>query len=110
MNVTSGQAWVSADANGNTTSTTAVDWNTGNLQTFTLNANPTTFTFSNGQAGATYILIVRQNASGSYTVSWPGTVAWTSTPTMTATASRYDVYTFIYDGSKYFGSYIQNFT
>ncbi len=109
LNVTSGQAWVSLDANGNTTSTTAVDWNTGNVQTFTLNSNPTTFTFSNGQAGATYILIVRQSASGSFTVNWPGAVTWSTTPTMTATASRYDIYTFIYDGSKYFGTYVQNY-
>ena len=107
-----GQAWISADANGNTTSTTAVNWNDSNIQTFTLNANPTTFTFANPNAGATYILIIRQNAAGSYTITWPGTVTWSgaSTPTMTATANRYDVFTFIYDGSKYFGSYVQNFT
>ena len=87
---------VTADANGNTSSATAVDWNTGNVQTFTLNAATTTFTFSNGNAGATYILVVRQNASGSQTILWPGTVAWAgaSTPTMTATADRYDVFTF----------------
>jgi collagen type VII alpha len=109
LNVTSGQAWVSADANGNTTANTTVDWNTGNVQTFTLNAATTTFTFSNGQAGATYILIIRQNAAGSQTIVWPGTVTWTSTPTMTATANRYDIYTFIFDGSKYFGSYVQNY-
>ena len=107
-----GQAWVTADANGNTTASTTVDWNTGNMQTFTLNSATTTFTFSNGNAGATYILVIRQNAAGSQTIVWPGTVAWSggSTPTMTATANRYDVYTFIYDGSKYFGSYVQNFT
>ena len=107
-----GQAWISADANGNTTSTTAVNWDDSNIQTFTLNANPTTFTFANPNAGASYILVVRQNAAGSYTINWPGTVAWSgaSTPTMTATANRYDVFTFIYDGSKYFGSYVQNFT
>jgi hypothetical protein len=31
---------------------------------------------------------------------------------MTATANKYDVFTFIYDGTitKYFGSYVQNFT
>ena len=107
-----GQSWVTVDANGNTTSTTAVDWDNGNVQTFTLNANPTTFTFSNGNAGATYILIVRQNGAGSYTINWPGTVTWSggSAPTMTATADKYDVFSFIYDGTKYFGSYVQNFT
>ena len=107
-----GQSWVTADANGNTTSSTTVNWNDSNIQTFTLNAATTTFTFSNPNAGATYILVIRQNASGSQTIVWPGTVAWAggTIPTMTATANRYDVFTFIYDGSKYFGSYIQNFT
>ena len=107
-----GQSWVTIDANGDTTSTTDVDWDNGNVQTFTLDANPTTFTFSNPNAGATYILIIKQNGAGSYTINWPGTVAWSggSAPTMTAAADKYDVFTFIYDGSKYFGSYIQNFT
>ena len=111
LNVTSGQAWVSADANGNTTSSTTVNWNDSNIQTFTLNTATTTFAFSNGQAGATYILIIRQNASGSQVITWPAAVAWAgaATPTMTPTASRYDVFTFVFDGSKYFGSYIQNF-
>jgi hypothetical protein len=107
-----GQAWVTADANGNTTSSTTVNWNDGNVQTFTLNAATTTFTFSNGNAGATYILVIRQNASGAQTITWPAAVAWAgaSTPIMTSTASRYDIYTFIFDGTKYFGSYVQNFT
>jgi hypothetical protein len=110
LNITSGQAWVSAAANGNTTASTTVNWSAGNIQTYTLNAATTTFTFSNGQTGATYILIVRQNAAGSQAITWPGTVAWSTTPVMTATASRYDIYTFIFDGSKYFGSYVQNYT
>ena len=107
-----GQSWVTADANGNTTASTTVNWNDSNIQTFTLNTATTTFTFSNPNAGATYILVIRQNAAGSQTIVWPGTVAWAggTIPTMTATANRYDVFTFIYDGSKYFGSYIQNFT
>jgi hypothetical protein len=107
-----GQSWVAADVNGNTAASTTVNWNDSNIQTFTLNTATTTFTFSNPNAGATYILVIRQNAAGSQTVVWPGTVAWGGgvTPTMTAIANRYDVFTFIYDGSKYFGTYVQNFT
>jgi hypothetical protein len=107
-----GQAWVNIDANGNTTSSTAVDWDDSNVQTFNLNASNTTFSFSNGNAGATYILIVKQNSSGSQTITWPASVTWAggSTPIMTAAADKYDVYTFIFDGTKYFGTYVQNFT
>ena len=82
------------------------------MQTFTLNSATTTFTFSNPNAGATYILIIRQNALGSQTITWPGTVAWSgaSTPVMSPTSNNYDIYTFVFDGSKYFGSYVQNFS
>ena len=109
--VSGSQAYIAIDANGNTASTTDVNWDTGNVQTFTLNANPTTFTFSNGKAGATYMLIIKQNSLGSYTISWPGAVSWPSSviPTMSSGSNKYDVYSFIYDGTTYFGAAVQNY-
>ena len=110
VQVTSGQTWVTLPNTGTTASSTTIDWNNGNVQEVVLGAN-TTFTFTNPQAGATYILVVRQSSSGSNTTTWPGTVTWSgaANPTMTPNANRFDVFTFIYDGSKYFGSYVQNF-
>jgi hypothetical protein len=74
-------------------------------------AASTTFTFSNPNNGATYILIVRQGAAGGYTVTWPS-VSWSgaSTPVMTSAANQYDVYTFVYANGKYYGSYVQDFS
>jgi len=111
IQITSGQTWVTLPTTGTTTSATTVNFNNGNVQEYTLGAS-TTFTFSNPNSGATYILIIKQSSGGSNTITWPGTVTWAggTTPTMTATANKFDVYTFIYDGSKYFASYIQNFT
>ena len=105
FNGTSGQSWISSYG-----ATTAINWNNGNVQTRTLAASET-FTFANPNNGATYILIVRQAAAGSYTITWPS-VSWSggSTPTMTATANKYDVYTFVYANNIYYGSYVQNFT
>ena len=106
------QSWVKLPTTGNTTSSTTINWNNGNVQEMVLNVSATTFTFSNPNAGGTYILILRQRSSGGGTVTFPGTVTWAggTTPTMTSTANKYDVYTFVYDGSKYFGSYVQDFT
>ncbi len=62
-------------------------------------------------AGGTYIVVVRQAASGGpYTATFTS-VLWSggTTPTQTTTANKYDVYTFIYDGTNIFGSYVQNF-
>ena len=106
-----GQSYVALPATGNTTSATTINWNDGNIQEKVLNVSATTFTFNNGKAGGTYILILKQNTAGSYTVTWPGAVTWSNgtPPTMSSSPDRYDVYTFIYDGNKYFGSFVQNF-
>jgi hypothetical protein len=78
------------------------------VQSYTLNAN-TTFTFSNGKSGGTYIIILTQGAS-SFTASfssakWAGAVP----PTITTTNNAVDIFTFLYDGTFYYGSYIQNY-
>ena len=89
--------------------TTSINWNNGNVQTRTLAASET-FTFANPNNGATYILVIKQAAAGSYTITWP-TISWLggAPPTMTATANKTDIYTFVYANSTYYGSYAQNF-
>jgi hypothetical protein len=81
------------------------------VQSFTLGAT-TSFSFTNTNAGGTYILVVKQHPSNLYSVTWPVSVTWVNgaTPSMTAITDKYDVYTFLYDGAKYFGTYSQNFT
>jgi hypothetical protein len=105
-----GQSYISLPASATTTSATTINWNRGNIQQYTLGAN-TTFTFTRGNAGGTYILIIKQSSGGSNVVTFPGDVSWSGgvTPTMSSAPDRYDIYTFIYDGVKYFGSYIQNY-
>lgn len=89
--------------------TIAVDWNNANVQSVTLGGNRT-FTFSNPKDGARYMLIVKQDATGSRTVTWP-TVKWAggTTPTLTTTANKYDIFTFVYDGTNYYGTASLNF-
>lgn len=93
--------------------TIAVDWSQGNIQSVTLGGNRT-FTFANPVDGARYILIIKQDATGSRTATWPATVRWPggTAPTLTTTASKTDYITFIYNGvdSKYDGVALsQNF-
>jgi hypothetical protein len=85
-----------------------IDWSTGNMFTKTLSAN-STFTFSNAISGQT-IVIRLTNTASNYTVTWPGVVKWPvqTSPVMTIGAFS-DVYTIIYDGTNYYGSYVQNF-
>lgn len=93
-------------------STIALNWKDGNVQYVVLGGNRT-FTFANPRDGARYLIILKQDGTGSRTVTWPATVLWTggSAPTLTTTANKVDIVTFVYDGtnSKYYGVASLNF-
>jgi len=86
--------------------TIAVDWNNGDVQSVTLGGNRT-FTFSNGQDGGKYTLIIKQDGTGTRTITWPASVRWPggTALTLTTSASKTDYIGFIYNGvdSKYDG-------
>lgn len=74
------------------------DWNNSNVQTFELTSASTTIVNpSNIKAGATYILILKQDSTGGRTVSFgtqynfPADTA----PTLTTTANKADVITLV---------------
>lgn len=91
--------------------TVTVDWSKGNTQGVTLHGNRT-FVFENGEKGGKYMLIVKQDTTGSRVPAWPALVHWpgTSPPTLTTTANRKDYISFFYDGVTYDGLAVsQNF-
>ena len=86
------------------TGTNAVDWNNGNVQYVQLaSGSNTAFTFANPKDGGRYMLILRQPSGGSVgTVAWwPVTVLWAGgvVPTLTATLSKTDIISCVYDGT-----------
>lgn len=83
--------------------TVAIDFDNSKMQQVTLGGNRT-FTFANPLNGATYILLVKQDGTGSRTVTWP-TIRWSggSPPTLTTTASKADMIGIVWDGTDYFG-------
>ena len=89
--------------------TIALNWNNGNVQSVTLGGNRT-FTFSNPVAGGRYLISLKQDATGSRTITWP-TVKWRggTAPTLTTTANKYDLITLIYDGTNYYGDASLNY-
>jgi hypothetical protein len=82
--------------------TIAVDWSKGSTQAVMLSGNRT-LTFSDGQKGGKYTLILKQDATGSRLVAWPPSVHWPGTlgPTLTSTAGKTDYLFFIYNGVSY---------
>jgi hypothetical protein len=90
-----------------------INWDTGTEHILTLTGN-VTLTFSNPKSGGRYVLLVKQDGTGGRTVTWPSVVRWPggTAPTLTATANRTDLVTFLYSGTLavYVGNYALNFS
>jgi hypothetical protein len=97
---------VVAIGNSGTTQTLALT--NGTVQTITMTGN-CTFTMPTATAGKSFILIVSTGAggfTGTFTsVKWPSNTA----PTLTTTATRWDILTFIADGTNWYGTFAQAF-
>lgn len=89
----------------NTGTTYTINLSDGTIQLLTLTGN-CTFTFPTATAGKSFMILLKQDATGSRTVTWPATVKWPSStaPTLTTTASRLDKFVFTADGTNWYGS------
>lgn len=96
-------------ANSSTAITLALT--NGTFQIITLTANAT-ITMPTAAAGKSFLLVLRQDATGSRSVTWT-TVNWAgaTAPTITGTASKQDIYSFFSDGTSWYGVTVgQNYT
>ena len=62
-------------------------------------------TYPAPSGGGQFTLLLKQDATGSRTVTWPSTVRWAggTAPTLTATAGKTDVVAFLSDGTYWLG-------
>jgi len=96
-------------ANSSTAITLALT--NGTVQIITLTGNAT-ITMPTAAVGKSFIMYLRQDATGSRSVTW-STVNWASAtaPTITGTASKQDIYSFFSDGTSWYGVTVgQNYT
>ena len=91
---------------GNSSTAQTLSLTNGTVQTVTMTGN-CTFTMPTATAGKSFILIVSTGAggfTGTFTsVKWPSNTA----PTLTTTASRWDILTFVADGTNWYGAFQQ---
>ena len=93
------------------TSTITLDLANGTVQIITLGGN-VTITMPTAVSVKSFIMYLKQDATGSRTVTW-STVKWAggTAPTITSTASRQDILSFFSDGTNWFGVVVgQNYT
>lgn len=111
LKVTGQLSIVAVDA-GNSGAAKTINWNDGNNQRLTLTDN-VTLTLSNPVDLGRYVLVLNQDGTGGRTVTWPAAVKWPagSTPTITASADKFDLVTLIYlaTESVYLASINQNY-
>jgi hypothetical protein len=96
-------------ANSSTAITIALT--NGTVQIITLTGNAT-ITMPTATSGKSFIMFLKQDATGGRTVTW-STVKWPggTAPTITATASRQDILSFFADGTNWYGVTVaQNYT
>jgi hypothetical protein len=96
-------------ANSSTAITIALT--NGTVQIITLTGNAT-ITMPTATSGKSFIMLLKQDGTGSRTVTW-STVKWAggTAPTITSTASRQDILSFFADGTNWYGVVVaQNYT
>tara|TARA_R110000868_G_scaffold85415_1_gene240298 strand:- start:1993 stop:2604 length:612 start_codon:yes stop_codon:yes gene_type:complete len=98
---------------GTVTSSSTIALTNGTVQTATLTASTAcTFTMPTNVAGKSFVLLLKQAATtGNGTATFTG-VKWgtAGAPTITATAGKMDILTFIADGTNWYGSAAQGYT
>jgi hypothetical protein len=94
---------------GNSSTAQTISITNGTQVTCTLTGN-CTFTMPAATAGKSFTLLLRTGA-GSFTATFTG-VKWpaSTAPTITTTASRMDIISFVADGTNWYGSIAQNYT
>jgi len=98
---------------GTVTTTNTISLTSGTVQTATLTASTAcTFTMPTATAGKSFVLLLKQAAT-----TGNGTATFTSVkfgtagaPTITATAGKMDILTFVADGTNWYGSIAQGYT
>lgn len=98
---------------GTVTSSNTIALTNGTVQTATLTASTAcTFTMPTATAGKSFILLLKQAATtGNGSATFTG-VKWgtAGAPTISATAGKMDILSFVSDGTNWYGSIAQGFT
>jgi hypothetical protein len=103
--------YVETPYSANSSTAITLDLANGTVQIITLTGNAT-ITMPTAVSGKSFIMYLRQDATGSRTVTW-STVNWAggTAPTVTSTASKQDIYSFFSDGTRWYGVTVgQNYT
>jgi hypothetical protein len=89
----------------NTGTAYTVDLANGTLFDLTMTGTPVVWAFPTATAGRQFTLMLKQDATGTRLSTWPAAVRWAggTAPTLTTTAAKTDVISFLADGTYWLG-------
>jgi hypothetical protein len=103
--------YIETPYSANSSTAITISLTNGTVQIITLTGNAT-ITMPTATSGKSFIMFLKQDATGSRTVTW-STVKWPAgtAPTITSTASKQDIFSFFADGTNWYGATVsQNYT
>jgi len=85
--------------------TTTIDWTAGNKCSFLFGNTNETFTFTEPSNACNLLLLLKQDATGSRTATWPANVKWVggTAPTLSTAGNSIDIISFFFDTTNYYG-------
>lgn len=88
------------------------DWSTDNKLKITLTENITSITFTAPPGPANIVLEIVQDTTTRTVTGWPAAVEWPggTAPTISTGSGAVDILTFYYNGTTYFGAFLQNYS
>lgn len=98
---------------GTVTTANTISLTSGTVQTATLTASTAcTFTMPTNVAGKSFVVLLKQPSTTGLGTATFTSVKWpiAGAPTITPTAGKMDILTFVADGTNWYGSYVQGFT
>lgn len=102
-----GKSKIGVDADAATITIDLSDKTKGRIRRINLGGNRT-LAISNPPAvdGQAFCVILKQDGTGGRTVTWWSNIKWpdATAPVLTNTPNRYDLFTFIYDGTNYYSA------
>lgn len=105
LTLSAGQAIAKRVDDGDSGAAKTIDWNAGNWHRLKL-TDACTLTLSNPATGASYLLEILQDTTGSRLITWPAAVI--NEPTLTTTGDRKDFVSLVYNGVVYVASLFQS--
>jgi hypothetical protein len=88
-----------------------INWDNGNFQKLDLGSasGDVTITFSNSEAGGSFVLIIIQSATAR-SITWPASMKWEggTAPSLSTGEDEIDIVSIIYDGTNHYASILND--